>query len=591
MTCVAECKERGCFYFLRNTPHADMLELELAFADAGIMVDEVGFMTLLRDPIERYMSEYRHITKAAPNNCSSNINRFRFGWDFNYSCDLDFRTFASDAEHISINNNRQTKMIAGLGEFGVQELYGSYSNMLKIAKLNLDRLFWLGSKHSFNRSIGILKKRLDNYRNDIKLGEISTLSTRNTLKYENLSKALHMLSKENNYLDVLLYDYAKRSSVLLDENIIPTREMEIRGQKKAPALFLRKPSNSVSSLKTVVKLGEVFDSSVIKKYPDCEFPQTDHSLVGTWTWYDSKFGCALNYSWYKLTTFEIPKYNIKFSTRSFLSDRKKNITNFILLIGAAQTMGIQAKKPYAYYLHMLSSMPVIIVGWGGIGPGFYSDILKQKLALSKVLRYLVQNAKYIVIQAMSGRSAASSICPQKCWNMYCQNGSVVQHLVDRMGESGKQVIKKDWMAAHYKLIVDINRLKEKRSHIIFHYISTSLLAHRDEHEFPQFIDRNLFRNLVEHVRKKNIPIESVVSVAEKRSKDDFQLRPMQCILGNKHYITPGCAVNRSLVCNMHNLVNNCNCHTFRVHYYPSYRLHRLSGVQLAHKIRILEQHL
>lgn len=70
-------------------------------------------------------------------------------------------------------------------------------------------------------------------------------------------------------------------------------------------------------------------------------------------------------------------------------------------IGAAQTFGCFCELPYPALLSKQLGMPALNLGYGGAGPEFFN---KQE----KLHSYL-NNSKFVIIQAMSGRSQSNSI--------------------------------------------------------------------------------------------------------------------------------------------------------------------------------------
>ena len=75
---------------------------------------------------------------------------------------------------------------------------------------------------------------------------------------------------------------------------------------------------------------------------------------------------------------------------------------YFICIGAAQTFGCFCQNPYPQLLSQKFNLPVLNLGLGGAGPYFF---LNQMDLFSKY----INNAKFAVIQVMSGRSESNSL--------------------------------------------------------------------------------------------------------------------------------------------------------------------------------------
>ena len=75
--------------------------------------------------------------------------------------------------------------------------------------------------------------------------------------------------------------------------------------------------------------------------------------------------------------------------------------NYFTAIGAAQTMGCFCETPFPTALEKEFNLPALNLGYGGAGPEFY---LQQKVLLEKI-----NQGKFLILQAMSGRSQSNSI--------------------------------------------------------------------------------------------------------------------------------------------------------------------------------------
>lgn len=79
---------------------------------------------------------------------------------------------------------------------------------------------------------------------------------------------------------------------------------------------------------------------------------------------------------------------------------------YFACVGAAQTFGRFCEEPFPTVLRRELNLPVINLGRGGAGPSFFSR------ENTKLLTYL-NNAKFVVLQIMSGRSEGNSLFESK----------------------------------------------------------------------------------------------------------------------------------------------------------------------------------
>ena len=88
----------------------------------------------------------------------------------------------------------------------------------------------------------------------------------------------------------------------------------------------------------------------------------------------------------------------------FRGPQPKNLKKgeYFVCIGAAQTFGCFCEKPYPTLLQEKLGLPALNLGYGGAGPYFF--LLNNR----KLLRY-INNAKFSIIQVMSGRSENNSL--------------------------------------------------------------------------------------------------------------------------------------------------------------------------------------
>jgi len=74
---------------------------------------------------------------------------------------------------------------------------------------------------------------------------------------------------------------------------------------------------------------------------------------------------------------------------------------YFVCLGAAQTFGCFCEKPYPLLLQEQLQFPTLNLGYGGAGPYFF---LKHQ-----ALWDYINNAKFVIVQVMSGRSESNSL--------------------------------------------------------------------------------------------------------------------------------------------------------------------------------------
>lgn len=73
---------------------------------------------------------------------------------------------------------------------------------------------------------------------------------------------------------------------------------------------------------------------------------------------------------------------------------------YFVCLGAAQTFGRFCARPFPTILQEKLSLPVLNISHGGAGPSFFGG--------DRLLRYL-NNAQFVIVQVMSGRSESNSL--------------------------------------------------------------------------------------------------------------------------------------------------------------------------------------
>ncbi len=76
--------------------------------------------------------------------------------------------------------------------------------------------------------------------------------------------------------------------------------------------------------------------------------------------------------------------------------------SYFVCLGAAQTYGAFCPEPYPQLVSQKINLPALNLGFGGAGPDYY-------LQNMELLRKYINNAKFAVVQVMSGRSESNSL--------------------------------------------------------------------------------------------------------------------------------------------------------------------------------------
>lgn len=155
--------------------------------------DYRGYITMMRDPVDRVISSYQHVMRNSEklrNNCASILKLY-------------------EKERMFLDNF-QTRMISGINpEFGQ-----CYDEMLDQAIENIDKHFlMIGLNERYDETLRRFAKLLN--WNSIEYERVN--STPNKLTSKCFSKIEINKIKEMNKLDIQLYSYAKKA--FLEENI------------------------------------------------------------------------------------------------------------------------------------------------------------------------------------------------------------------------------------------------------------------------------------------------------------------------------------------------------------------------------------
>ena len=643
MTCIEECERKGCRAFWKDVPHADWLEIYRAFLRARIPGNRVMMMTMLRDPLARVLSEYKWVSNGVPNNCGSGAGvEERFAWDYRLPCDATFRSFLDDERAASRAHNRQTTMLAGLADFEVSDLYDDEDAMLQVAKRHLLEMPWFGIHERMEESLWLLQHsseamgmELNITLSDFRRGTGSSVSM--------LSEADRKEVLDANDLDAKLYAFAadlfekrlraaREGKMLLSHSIFDIGGPPVRRIARCASGSCSDPEDQwdaqgEGAQRDVVEFGESLkDAGLLSDRPECSFPQTFESHIGTFKWYNRMFGCAFGYDWYRKTTFELqttwqgdgatigrgdhplragpmvassavqngsrPLRELYFSSRSTFAFPTLWQGRYVVLFGAAQSMGIQSSEPYFAHLEQQLGLPVLPIAFGGMGAGFYADLLERRAhtETGHAVRELVRGARVVVVQAMSGRSQSNSVCRVRCNNMYCENGVPFEATVSALGEETRARVlvesKAEWVMDHQQLIKlsASTRAPDVQRSVVFLYQSQVALARRNPFVFPQYVDAQMVdevRSVLPGLSTQDGVGRGIFVDAVLEHEDPERHVPLS---GRRCIPHVECDSRGANACPMEHLENRCECGYLDINYYPTPRLQWATGHRLANAL-------
>jgi hypothetical protein len=196
-----------------------------------------------------------------------------------------------------------------------------------------------------------------------------------------------------------------------------------------------------------------------------------------------------------------------------------NKGEYFACIGAAQTFGRFCEKPYPIIMQEKLGISALNLGRGGAGPSFFFKDNK------KLFEY-VNNAKFVIIQVMSGRSASNSLFESQGLGCYVRrlNGAHIgcdEAFKELLATSDKDYVKKivaetrdDWIQSFQEILESITVPKilfwfsTRRPNYQEKYTNVSLLFG----EFPQLVNLDMIRQLrnycdyyVECVSRRGMP--------------------------------------------------------------------------------------
>lgn len=152
-------QEHKCKLITR--PHTNIYDFVQGSRTAGVERQALHFLTFLREPVARALSEFRHVTSGI----SARLGEAKFGraWDYNLSLPMSGNKSAWDEVTIAYwlsctpcsvgSRNRMTQFMSGAFTTGEQGHSAHTEELLNAAKANLETSSYFGLTERFEVSI------------------------------------------------------------------------------------------------------------------------------------------------------------------------------------------------------------------------------------------------------------------------------------------------------------------------------------------------------------------------------------------------------------------------------------------------------
>lgn len=192
---------------------------------------------------------------------------------------------------------------------------------------------------------------------------------------------------------------------------------------------------------------------------------------------------------------------------------------YFVCIGAAQTFGRFCEKPYPTLLQERLNVVTLNLGYGGAGPSFFS---KDN---DRLLKY-INNARFAIIQVMSGRSESNSLFESRGLGFYTRisDGTSIgcdDAFRELLKENDRDYIKKIVAETRHNWVNNYKELLEKITipKILF-WFSVRKPHYREKYddvsslfgEFPQLVNFHLINQIkkycneyVECITRQGLP--------------------------------------------------------------------------------------
>ena len=266
-------------------------------------------------------------------------------------------------------------MIAGVSGLLVEELYDSEEDMLEKAIKNLQELTWFGILEHLNESLFLFDSVASQIGLEIEISR-NFNNTEKTVESSNIDALTNSKIASVNKLDLKLYSYAlklfrKRISVVkqgLNSTIKTYTFSSFCNNETIETaqcisgicdLELEVNESKNNSFQGLVEFGEVPDLDYISKRPQCETLRKKR--VGSYRWYNEVFGCVFGFDWLRKTIYRLQQENLYFSTRSYFPFKNLIDGHYIVVFGAAQSMGIQVRLKIIYLLISIIIVLVLVL--------------------------------------------------------------------------------------------------------------------------------------------------------------------------------------------------------------------------------------
>ena len=643
--CLQGCSAKGhSFGLLRKAPHASWADLESALTSHHGRPWRVHWLTLLREPVARVLSEYLHARFRLPNLCGGGHDALLprvhgnvvqlppghdgliFAWDYAARCN---ETLLQSVRANAAMHNRQTYMLGGVGSGNMAPT----RKELDRAKARLEQTAWFGLTEQWALSLRMLRASLrggtlapfdeafapllqQSSDEQEAARERASLAEQYTwLRAQpSYAQAVREIT-ERNALDLELYAHASAllarrsnaSAVPADAGSSSGSSIVQAGGLVAQLLESLPHSGTAGSEEVVGFGGAGHVTSETGGTCNLSAP-SGASWFGTYDWYKSQHECA-----FRATAAEPPLYRTQlFQTTGGGSDmlpvrfyaRVASVGlgaglvtgQYVVVMGAAQTMGIMARDPFVSQLQRAVGMPVVPIGWGGAGAAFFVQLLSsgEQSALGVAVRHVVAHAAVVLVQAMSGRSVAYPGCSQLCYNRWCrrdQPGSDGSKLVDMEHEWTQlmarhadpeqrrqrlQAVETTWVRDHVALLKRARNLSSgQRAAIGFLYVSEagrSVAA--TWRKFPQLVAPSW--------------LDAVRSHADTYLDGSYQPKPLLVLPLGPRQCGDCVAARGQRQCYMGRL-HECACGYFKNNYYPTDPEHAAIAEAVAPALRKMLQ--
>mmetsp|Transcript_3605 Transcript_3605/g.14184 ORF Transcript_3605/g.14184 Transcript_3605/m.14184 type:complete len:1047 (-) Transcript_3605:60-3200(-) len=631
MTCVHKCRVQGCFHIWSHGPHADWLELQNAFLRERIPKKKALVFTMLRDPVQRLLSEHHWIQQRATHNCDAEdaLEPQRFGLDLTVPCEqLSFPQFIELKDVRKRVINRQTRMLAGVGDFDEGELYLTPEEMLASAKRNLAEMAWFGIYERFNESVWLLEKQAEGLGITVEISHqdhlqhIKKLRSGGTFSSSLLSKA--------NALDEELYKFAVK---LFEQRLAAARKGEaVRRQvarldggsssatfaKCVSGLCAKSPFDAYEGVRWQNPpreedydpllhwrgnyLDEIhFGDTLMMANDDCNYHQgAQQHTYGTFKSYRHLGGCALHSDWFRRNIYFVngsePYF---FSTRSEYPFERLDVGKYIVAIGDSATMGVLSNRSYLSRLEHALDMPTVTIAYGNVGAGFYVGLLNQQdspTLAGRALRDILEGARVVIIQGMRVEAEWNARCKGQCGTTFCDDGVPFNDKMESLDKGARRGAIKEsqskWLAHHEQLLDVAATMRKPSMRRTVAYLDFPIVldGDRGSHDYPQYVTDAM----TEKIEKRLQDISSIantraihLSLANDGSMASRFLRVPKgaCGAKTKHDRTETVAylATHSLECGIHT-VEGAPCRTLDTFPFVPYELHWKAGIRLYHHL-------